>query len=194
MPPLTRRSFLLAIPSFAAACRATGAIRDAGAEPTTCGPLTAPNIEGPFYLAGAPHHAVLVQPRDRGERFVLTGTVTSAARCTPLANAELDIWYADADGAYDNAGYHFRGMLRTDARGRFELRTIVPGHYLNGPRYRPAHIHVKLRARGHDELTTQLYFAGDPFNEGDPFIEPPLIMSHRRAGGIRRARFDFTLA
>ena len=77
---------------------------------------------------------------------------------------------------------------------RWELRSIIPGRYLNGDRFRPAHVHVKLRARGHRELTTQLYFAGDPYNDGDPFIVPSLIMKHRKDGDVRRAAFDFVLA
>jgi protocatechuate 3,4-dioxygenase beta subunit len=55
------------------------------------------------------------------------------------------------------------------------------------------HVHVKLRAAGHRELTTQLYFAGDEYIEGDPFVVPSLVMAHRKAGGARRAAFDFVL-
>jgi protocatechuate 3,4-dioxygenase beta subunit len=155
--------------------------------------VTADNIEGPFYKPGAPSRAVLVTDRDRGERLVLDGTVRGTD-CQPLANAVLDIWHADARGAYDNDGWGLRGTLATDALGRWQLRTIVPGRYLNGRRYRPMHVHVKLRARGHAELTTQLYFSGDEYLEGDPFVVPSLIMQHRREGSLRRAAFDFVLA
>ncbi len=158
-----------------------------------CGDPTAPNIEGPFYKTGAPHRAVLVGDRDRGERLVVTGRVRSAD-CSPLAGAEMEIWHADASGAYDNDGFHLRGVLTTDRDGRWELHTIVPGRYLNGDRYRPAHIHVKLRAAEHHPLTTQLYFAGDPYNDGDPFIVRSLIMQHHVEHGVRRASFDFVLA
>ncbi len=157
-----------------------------------CGDPTAANIEGPFYTKGAPHRAVLVSDRDKGERLVVTGTVRTTS-CDPLAGAEMEIWHADASGAYDNDGFHFRGALTTDPQGRWELHTIVPGRYLNGDRYRPAHIHVKLHAPGHKLLTTQLYFEGDPYNDGDPFIVPSLIMAHRKKDNIRRARFDFVL-
>jgi catechol 1,2-dioxygenase len=70
----------------------------------------------------------------------------------------------------------------------------VPGRYLNGRRYRPTHVHVKLRAAGHRELTTQLYFEGDPYNAGDDFIVSSLIMKHTKQDGARRASFDFVLA
>ena len=158
-----------------------------------CGPATADNLEGPFYKEGAPHRAVLASSRDKGTPLVLSGLVMSRS-CTPLANAELDIWHANADGAYDNEGYKFRGALTTDANGRWQLRSIVPGRYLNGRTYRPAHVHVKVRAKKHEELTTQLYFAGDPYNEDDPFIVESLIMKTETTKGVQRGRFDFVLA
>jgi len=33
--------------------------------------------------------------------------------------------------------------------------------------FRPAHIHTRLTAPGYESLTTQLYFAGDPWLESD---------------------------
>jgi len=158
----------------------------------TCEP-TAANIEGPFFKPGAPHRAVLVTDRDDGQRLALGGLVLGTD-CAPLADATLEVWHADARGAYDLDGFHFRGALRTDAAGRWSIRTIIPGRYLNGRRYRPAHVHIKLHAADHRPLTTQLYFADDPFNDGDPFIDPSLIMPHHTRSGLTRARFDFVLA
>lgn len=155
-------------------------------------PATADNIEGPFYKQGAPSRATLVGNHARGERLVLTGSVLST-RCKPIANAALDIWQADARGGYDNDGWGMRGTLVTDGKGRYTITTLVPGRYLNGKRYRPAHIHVKVRIPGRDELTTQLYFDGDPYIKGDPFVVPSLVMAHRRDGGVRRASFDFVV-
>jgi protocatechuate 3,4-dioxygenase beta subunit len=152
---------------------------------------TADNIEGPYYKPGAPHRATLVAAKDPGERLALGGTIVGAD-CQPIA-AELDLWHADAAGGYDMAGCKFRATLAVGADGQWHVDTIVPGRYLNGDRYRPAHIHAKLRAPGHRELTTQLYFAGDPYNDGDHWIVPSLIMPTTVADGVRRARFDFVL-
>ena len=154
--------------------------------------VTAKNIEGPFYKKGAPHRSVLVDSSDAGERLRLTGVLQNT-RCELIGGATIDVWQANAAGEYDNDGFRFRGVMTTDKRGRYDLRTIVPGRYLNGDRYRPAHVHIKVRAAGFAVLTTQLYFAGDPYNDGDPFIDSTLIMQHALEGDIRRARFDFVL-
>lgn len=162
--------------------------------PATCAAVaTADNIEGPFYKRGAPNRSVLVAPGDAGERLALGGRVMSTT-CEPVGDAVLDIWQADARGGYDLDSFRFRGALTTDAQGRWQARTIVPGRYMNGSRYRPAHIHVKLRAKGFRPLTTQLYFDGDPYNEGDDFIVPSLIMAHNKERDVRLASFDFALA
>jgi protocatechuate 3,4-dioxygenase beta subunit len=190
----SRREFIGLSSLLIAACGApTPAIADDDDMPPRCGPATADNIEGPFYKPGAPHRAVLAGPKDAGVPFAVSGTVMNTA-CKPISGAELDIWQANARGDYDLDGFRFRGELKTDAAGRWQLRTIVPGRYLNGSTYRPAHIHVKVRAPGLQGLTTQLYFAGDPYNAKDPFIVDSLIMKHRLEKGVRRARFDFVLA
>jgi protocatechuate 3,4-dioxygenase beta subunit len=191
---ITRRDFLGYSSLLLAACGApTPAVADDDDFPPRCGPATADNIEGPFYKAGAPHRAILATPKDAGVPFAVSGTVMSTA-CEPIANAELDIWQANAKGEYDNDGFRFRGALVTDAKGRWQLRTIIPGRYLNGSTYRPAHIHVKVRAPDRVELTTQLYFAGDPYNAKDPWIVDSLVMKHHDVKGVRRAAFDFVIA
>ena len=162
--------------------------------PETCAVIaTAENIEGPFYKRGAPSRSVLVAPEDDGERLVIGGTVSST-HCERLSKAVIDVWQANAKGDYDLDGFRFRGRMTSDAKGRWQVSTIVPGRYLNGRRYRPAHVHVKVSAPGFETLTTQLYFEGDPYNEGDPFIDPSLIMTTSVENKVRRAMFDFVLA
>jgi protocatechuate 3,4-dioxygenase beta subunit len=160
--------------------------------PSTSCALTHDNIEGPFFKPGAPERHVLA---DHGPGMRLrVGGVVRDAWCRPLAGARMDVWQADHRGAYDNVGFGMRASMRTGDDGSYGFDTIVPGRYLNGDRYRPAHIHVKLSATGHAPLTTQLYFPDDPYNEGDPFIVRELIMAlvpddHR---GVKAA-FDFVL-
>lgn len=164
---------------------------------------TEDNILGPYYRAGAPQRADLVDARMPGTRLAVSGRVFSFGdECTvALGGALLDVWQANDEGRYDDSAgavrpdpFVLRGRLYTDASGSYEFRTIVPGRYLNGAQYRPAHIHVQLSAPGHRTLTTQLYFAGDPFNDVDSFIRRSLIMTLSDApDGSKRARFDFVL-
>lgn len=185
---MNRRQLLsYGIGSFVlAACSRARATPDARCAPT------ADNIEGPFYKPDAPHRAALIGPRTPGERLRLTGRVRSTS-CAPLAGVTLDFWHADHRGGYDHDGFGFRGQLVTDADGRWQLDTIVPGRYLNGRRYRPAHIHVKVRAPDRPELTTQLYFAGDPYLRDDPWAERSLVLAHVRHRARRIAAFDFVV-
>jgi catechol 1,2-dioxygenase len=124
---------------------------------------TSSDVLGPFYLAGAPSRAQLAAQEEPGERLIISGVVKDAA-CNPIAAALLDVWQADRDGNYHDAGseYRLRGQLMTDAQGRYEFSTIRPGNYAlsNGPR--PAHIHMIAQRPGFAPLTTQIYFRGDP--------------------------------
>lgn len=159
------------------------------------------NIEGPYYRAGAPERSSLMDPGVAGVPIDIQGRVTGLDCERGLAGVELDVWHATHDGHYDNDGtmhlgrerFLLRGRLRTDAEGRYRVSTIVPGRYLNGPQYRPAHVHVKVRARGFAELTTQLYFPDDPYNDIDPFIHRSLVMGMEKAKDRALGHFDFVL-
>jgi protocatechuate 3,4-dioxygenase beta subunit len=167
-----------------------------GLSPTpSCDEDTEDNIEGPYYLAGAPEKTTLVEAGMVGTRLFLSGRVYAhGATCAPLSGAQIDFWQADALGEYDATGYRLRGVFVADAQGAFSIPTILPGRYLNGNTYRPRHLHVKVSAPGHPTLTTQLYFKGDPYNTVDEFIRPSLIMPLGRVGTARTARFDFVIA
>tara|TARA_R110002073_G_scaffold177151_1_gene334893 strand:- start:3702 stop:4373 length:672 start_codon:yes stop_codon:yes gene_type:complete len=159
----------------------------------TCGELTANNIEGPFFATDSPLRSDLTENGMPGIRLRVSGQVLSTD-CSPLAGATLDFWQANDMGDYDNAGFTLRGHQITDVDGRYQLDTIIPGRYLNGASFRPAHLHVKVSAAGHPVLTTQLYFEGDPFNDSDAFIVESLIMELNAAQDREESSFDFVLA
>jgi len=163
--------------------------------PQTCG-RTAANIEGPFFRPGAPlataNTLSLTPSGAAGTRLQLVGCITDP-QCQPLPGAMLEIWHADHHGDYDDEAFTYRGRVRVGADGRFDLRTIVPGHYRVGGGHRPAHIHVKVHANGRPSLTTQLYFEGDRFNAGDPFIHRSLIMPITQSGEGLKAAFDIAI-
>jgi protocatechuate 3,4-dioxygenase beta subunit len=178
---------------------ATTASGQGGDGPTPSCEETAEDIEGPYYKPDAPLLAPdakgrsILSPEQPGERIVLEGRVLGLD-CAPLADGELDLWHADAAGTYDLKGFVLRGRVRTASDGRFAIDTVLPGRYLNGATYRPRHLHLKVRAAGHAELTTQLYFPGDPYNDSDPFFDDRLLVAEEVAGGERYARFEFVLA
>lgn len=137
-----------------------------------CDPTTA-DISGPFFLEGAPETNSLIAEDYTGEKFYLTGRVSTTDCETGLANAVLDFWHADESGAYDEEGFTFRGKVITDAEGNYNLETIIPGKYLNGANYRPSHIHLRVQSEGYTELITQIYFKGDVDIEGDDWAGNP---------------------
>ena len=149
---------------------------DTGA-PGSCS-ITGDDIEGPFYISDAPVRSDLDTWGDEGLRIRLSGVIQSTD-CIPLAGAVIEIWHADDEGAYDNdsADMRYRGQQATDSEGRYAFETLVPGRYLNGGTYRPAHIHVKIWVDGVERLTTQLYFDDDPYNEGDAWYEASRSMA-----------------
>ena len=148
-----------------------------------CGAPTPADVEGPFYKAGAPFRASLVEAGSPAEKMVLTGVVLSA-ECRPLANVSLDFWHADERGEYDNAGYRYRGIVTTDWQGRYRLETNLPPPYAG----RPRHIHVKVQRLGGRVLTTQLYFPGESRD-----APRALVVKMERRAGARVASFDFVL-
>jgi len=191
---ISRRAFLVGTVGASAVGLLPGcATTPADPSPTTVPPpdlLPTPACEetedqilGPFYRDGAPVRATLTGVGG-GEALVVRGVVLgTGAACAPLAGALLDVWQADASGAYDTTtpDFGWRGKLLTDGSGAYTLTTILPGRYLNGDVYRPRHLHLKISAAGHVPLTTQLYFAGDPFLATDPFYHPSLVIPIARA-------------
>lgn len=148
-----------------------------------CGPPTGADIEGPYYLSGSLETATL------GPGALTLRGVVMDARCQPLPGAMVDVWQADETGAYANDRY--RAKQRAGADGGYQFQTTKPGNYLNGPQYRPAHIHLKASAQGFRSLTTQLYFPEDPYNGIDPWFDAARLVSMESGSA---ARFDVVLA
>jgi catechol 1,2-dioxygenase len=63
--------------------------------------------------------------------------------------------------------------------------------------WRPAHLHLKVSAPGHELLTAQLYFPGDPHNEDDiaTAVKPELMLDIKPAecGPGVQTTYDFVL-
>jgi protocatechuate 3,4-dioxygenase beta subunit len=98
----------------------------------------------------------------------------------PVRDAKVEVWQANSVGRYTHPSdtnpalldpnFDGSAILATDAEGRYRFKTIKPAAYPAGPnRMRPAHIHFIVSGRT-DKLVTQMYFAGDPYNDTDPFL------------------------
>jgi protocatechuate 3,4-dioxygenase beta subunit len=176
---------------------------------------TASNVLGPFYIPGAPwidNPGSLDGASDgSGEPISLIGRVSDAATGSALAGAVVDVWQADADGAYSNedaslSPWRLRGRQRTDSEGRYEIATLRPRHYTvkdDGPvgrllaalerhPWRPAHVHFLVTAEGYRPLVTQAYLAEGPYLDDDVIsgVKPELIVAVEDG----RLRFDIGLA
>lgn len=149
---------------------------------------TLPLTAGPFYTPDSPQRTSLLEPGITGTLIVLTGQVLSL-ECTPIAGALVDFWHTNDRGEYDNSGYKLRGHQFTDADGRYQLETIVPGFYPG----RTRHFHVKVQAPNKPVLTTQLYFPEEPSNQGDFLFRPELLMTINDSDEGKQATFDFVL-
>jgi protocatechuate 3,4-dioxygenase beta subunit len=149
---------------------------------------TPEQTEGPYFTPNSPERHSLVEDGMKGDRIAIAGFVLDR-RCRPVAGALLDLWHADSNGEYDNQGYRLRGHQFTDAQGRFLFETIVPGRYPG----RTRHYHVKVQAPAQDILTTQLYFPGEPGNEGDNIFDAALLLDLKPDGASKVGRYDFVL-
>jgi protocatechuate 3,4-dioxygenase beta subunit len=99
-----------------------------------------------------------------GAPLNLTLTITSVrSGCSPVANANVEIWQCDASGNYSEyaqPGYNgtgqtfLRGLQTTDANGTVVFTTVYPGWYAG----RATHIHVKVYVGAAVVKTTQVAF------------------------------------
>ena len=195
---LTRRSFLAAslIASDVLFNRTDGGLdaiaATVGVEPTpACADaddITPPQTAGPFFKPRSPERKSLIESGIQGSKIVLEGNVRST-HCKPVAGALVDIWQANGNGAYDNAGYRLRGHQFADGAGRYRFETVVPGLYPG----RTRHFHVRVQAPNRPALTTQLYFPGEPENKRDFIFNAKLVVALSGLPGSKTAKFDFVL-
>ncbi len=113
---------------------------------------TAPDMLGPFYQPNAPVRARV------GQGHVLQGVVRSAPDCSPIPEARLEFWLAGPNGQYDD---DHRATMFAGPDGAYRFESNPPPPYGG----RPAHIHVRVTARGHEVLVTQ-YYPGTGQTEG----------------------------
>ena len=126
--------------------------------------LTPEQTLGPYFIDVGLARSDIREDRT-GVVLQLGLQLDDADGCTPIRDAVVNIWHADALGAYsgfagqpggvDTTGETFlRGFQMTDGEGRVEFTTIYPGWYTG----RTVHIHVRIHLDATTVLITQLYF------------------------------------
>ena len=138
---------------------------------------------GPFYpvLQPTDHDADLTRLKGRkgtaiGQPIQVMGRVVDL-RGNPIRNAQVELWQCNAAGRYDHPGDranpaeldpNFQGFARlaTDRDGQFRFRSIKPKDYDTPIGRRTPHIHFDVRGL-RERLVTQMYFPGEPLNDGD---------------------------
>lgn len=167
----------------------TGAASDLACSAGAASASVTPSLtEGPYYKSGSPEQASLYQDGMPGTKLVVTGYVYDT-NCQPVANTWLDFWQADANGNYDNSGYTLRGHQYTDASGRFQLTTVVPGIYPG----RTEHIHFKVQAPNGQVITSQLFFPGVSQNNTDRIYDASLLLSITETGDGLQGQYNFVV-
>jgi protocatechuate 3,4-dioxygenase beta subunit len=145
-------------------------------------PRTPPQILGPFYpFMHTPIESgdLTSGGRARGTILYLSGRILADSG-QPVAGARVEIWQANAAGRYAHPNdesavpldEQFDGfaVTTTDAEGRYAFKTVRPAAYQVTPgRWRPAHIHFCVTSK-YERLVTQMYFAGDTWNETDSWL------------------------
>jgi hydroxyquinol 1,2-dioxygenase len=190
---------------------------------------TESTVFGPFHRLGAPEMPAGgdIAHRDRtGTPTLVSGRVLDLDG-KPVAGAVLDVWQAQTNGLYDSQdealeALHMRGKFRSDAEGRYLIRTVLPVNYpipSDGPvgrmlkatgrhPWRPAHIHFVVSAEGYEPVTTHIFDRTDPYLQSDAVfaVKDSLICDFERhetpeaeasrlgiSGPYSAAHFDFHL-
>ena len=178
--------------------------------------LTDSTVLGPFY-AGRQRElergeTILLREED-GSPLIVEGTVTSQ-NGKPVRDALVEVWQTAPNQLYDvqddaQPEGHLRASFRTDERGNFSFRSILPVSYPipdDGPAgqllqlmgrhpFRPAHVHFMISASGHRTLVTHLFLSGDPYLDSDAVfgVKPSLIVTPEERNGSHCIIYHFGL-
>jgi hydroxyquinol 1,2-dioxygenase len=183
---------------------------DALANRDPAGRATESTVQGPFYVPGSPRRSYgeRLDEMPAGEPLWVHGAVRSLDG-RPLAGAELDVWQNGDNELYavqdpQAPEDHLRGRFITRDDGGYAFLTVRPTPYPiphDGPvgrmlsatgrhPWRPAHIHVIVRATGHRPVTTHIFDRASEHIDGDAVfaVKPSLLrdLTAHPAGGPGR--------
>jgi hydroxyquinol 1,2-dioxygenase len=159
---------------------------------------TESTVLGPFYVPGSPlrqYGESMRAESTTGVPALVTGRVLDLTGA-PIADAELDVWQNGADRLYtvqrpEAPEDHLRGRYLTREDGSYAFVGVRPVPYTipdDGPvgemlsatgrhPWRPAHIHMIVRAPGYRTLTTHIFDAASEYLDSDAVfaVKPSLL-------------------
>jgi catechol 1,2-dioxygenase len=148
---------------------------------------TESTVLGPFYVPNSPlrEYGARIAEQDAGEPALIHGRVLSIDG-EPIPRAELDVWQNGDNRLYaiqdDHAPEtHLRGRFKTRDDGTYAFLGVRPVPYTipsDGPvgrmlaatgrhPWRPAHIHLIVRAPGYRTLTTHVFDSAGEYLDSD---------------------------
>jgi hydroxyquinol 1,2-dioxygenase len=170
---------------------------DALANPLPEG-ATESTVLGPFYVPGSParEYGESMMSEPAGTPAWVHGRVLSSADGSPIAGAELDVWQNGDDRLYavqrpEAPEDHLRGRYTTREDGSYAFLAVRPVPYpipYDGPvgkmldstgrhPWRPAHIHMIVRAPGYRPVTTHIFDRESEYLDSDAVfaVKPSLL-------------------
>lgn len=158
---------------------------------------TESTVLGPFYVPGSParEYGESMAAEPAGLPAWVHGRVT-AVDGSPVAGAELDVWQNGDDRLYavqrpEAPEDHLRGRYSTREDGSYAFLAVRPVPYpipYDGPvgamleatgrhPWRPAHIHMIVRAPGYRSVTTHIFDRESEYLDSDAvFAVKPSLM------------------
>jgi catechol 1,2-dioxygenase len=148
---------------------------------------TESTVLGPFYAAGSPlrEYGANIAAEHAGVPAWVQGRVLDLEGA-PIAGAELDVWQNGEDRLYavqrpEAPEDHLRGRFHTREDGSYGFLAVRPVPYpipFDGPvgqmlhatgrhPWRPAHLHIIVRAKGYQTLTTHVFDRASKYLESD---------------------------
>ena len=160
-------------------------------------PATESTVLGPFYVPGSPRreYGARLDEMPAGAAAWVHGRVLSLDG-TPLAGAELDVWQNGDNELYavqdpEAPENHLRGRFTSRDDGTYGFIAVRPTPYPiphDGPvgemlastgrhPWRPAHIHMIVRAAGHRSVTTHVFDRASRYIDSDAVfaVKPSLF-------------------
>ncbi|HWS61385.1 MAG TPA: dioxygenase [Steroidobacteraceae bacterium] len=179
--------------------------------------VTESTVLGPFY-AGPQRELnkgdTILLREESGAPLVMKGRIANESGVS-IVGAKVEVWQTAINQLYDVQDHdqprgHLRATFRTDERGEYEFKTVLPVSYpipSDGPAgqllqrlrrhpFRPAHVHFMISAPKYRTLVTHLFLAGDKYLESDAVfgVKPSLIVRPERNNHVHMVKYDFGLA